>query len=92
MYGYEWAIFCALAFATAIMNVVFTIKGRDSRVFMFASLSFTALTLYASRIGDLQIVASMGADEDLMFTPILLLPTLASILLNSIGLFGRRKK
>lgn len=53
MYGYEWAMFGALAVATAIMNAVFTIKGRDSRVFMFASLSFTALTLYASRIGDL---------------------------------------
>ena len=91
MYGSEWAIFGALAVATAIMNVVFTIKGQDSRVFMFASLSFTALTLYASRIGDLQIVASMGADEDLMFTPILLLPTLVSILINSIGLFGKRK-
>lgn len=91
MNGYEWAIFGALAVAAAIMNVVFTIKGRDSRVFMFASLSFTALTLYASRIGDLQIVASMGADEDLMFTPILLLPTLVSILINSIGLFGKRK-
>lgn len=91
MNGYEWAMFGALAVAAAIMNVVFTIKGRDSRVFMFVSLSFTALALYASRVGDLRIVASMGADEDLMFTPILLLPTLASILINSIGLFGKRK-
>lgn len=91
MCGYEWALFGGLAILAAIMNIVFTIKGRDSRVFMFASLSFTALALYALRICDLEIVKRWGKDEDLMFTPILFLPMLASILINSIGLFGKRK-
>ena len=91
MYIDPTLVFGILAIICALLNVVFTLTGRDSRFFMFASLSFTALTLYVSRGNDLRIVENIGMDEDLMFTPLLLVPTLASILINSIGLFGKKK-
>ena len=40
-------VFPALAVVTAVLNIVFTVKGKDSRLWMFASLSFTALALCA---------------------------------------------
>jgi len=84
-------VFGLFSIIAAILNVAFTLAGRDSRIFMFAGLSFTALALCASYVGDLRIVAGMGPDRDLMFTPLLFGPTILSILVNSIGLFGKRK-
>ena len=91
MDGNWFLVFGLISIIATILNVVFTLAGRDSRIFMFAGLSFTALTLCASYVGDLQIVASMGMDRDLMFTPLLFGPTILSILMNGIGLFGKRK-
>lgn len=42
-----WLVFGILAIITALLNVAWTMKGKDPKVFMFLSLSFTALTLCA---------------------------------------------
>ena len=84
-------LFGIFSIVATILNVVFVLAGKDSRIFMFAGLSFTALTICAAYAGDLRIVEGMGADRDLMFTPILFGPVVISILINSIGLFGKRK-
>ena len=91
--GMDWSLMLGLlAIIAAVLNVVFTLTGRDSKGFMYDSLSFTLLTLCFSYENDLKFVAQHGLDRDVIATPILFGPVLASIAVNSIGLFGKRKK
>ena len=42
-----WLFFGAIAVAAALLNVIWTIRGREAKWFRFISLSFTAFTLCA---------------------------------------------
>ena len=42
-----WIFFGIIAFVTALLNAVWTVKGKDGKWFRFISLSFTVLTLCA---------------------------------------------
>lgn len=91
MYAYWWLIFGVLAFIMAIINVIFTLRGKDSRLFMFLSLSLTILTLCASFMEDQRIAEHIGFVYDVMFSPLLFSPALVLIVINSVGLLKRKK-
>ena len=91
MYVYWWLIFGVLAIIAAIFNVVFTLRGKDSRLFMFLSLSLTILTLCTSFMEDQRIAEHIGFVHDVMFSPLLFSPAIASIVINSVGLLKRKK-
>lgn len=89
----DWSlVFGMLSILFALLNVVFTFIRKDCKAFMFASLSFTILTVYAAHANDLRIINSLGFDRDLMSTHIFLDAALASIAINAVGLFGKRRK
>ena len=84
------------AIITAFMNVAWTVEGKESKWLMFASLSFTALTLCSFYQGDANWVRNKdwAALEDV--TPIaakrLWVCTIASIAINSVSLFIKAEK
>ena len=82
----------ALAIITALLNVVFTLLRRDSRIFMFASLSLTLLTVCEAYCSDISIIQTHGYDADLLAIELYRLPVIASILINSVGLIGIFRK
>jgi len=89
----DWTMaFGMLSILFALLNAAFTFMRKDSRVFMFASLSLTILTLYAACMNDKRIIDSMGFDRDILSAHIFLDLGLISIAVNSIGLFGMRKR
>ena len=91
MYADWWLIFGVLAFIMAIINVIVTLRGKDSRLFMFLSLSLTILTLCASFMEDQRIAGHIGFVYDVMFSPLLFSPALVLIAINSVGLLKRKK-
>ena len=80
-------LFGLLAMIAAAVNVVLTLIGRDAKVFMFLSLSLTALAIcfaYDSIIGqERDLVLGCGN----WFAAVG-----ASILINSIALFRKPKR
>lgn len=91
-----WLLFGVAAIITAFMNVAWTAEGKESKWLMFASLSFTALTLCSFYQGDANWVLNKdwGALEDV--TPSvakrLWVCTAASIAINSVSLFKKAEK
>lgn len=91
-----WILFGVIAIITAFMNVNWTAEGKESKWLMFASLSFTALTLCSFYQGDANWVLNgdWAALEDV--TPIaakrLWVCTIASIAINSVSLLKKPKK
>ena len=90
----DWSmVFAVFSIVFAALNLLFAFMGKDSKVFMFASLSLTILAVYAAYANDLRIIKSMGFDRDIMSSYIFVDASLVSIAVNGLGLFfGRRKR
>ncbi len=90
-----WLLLGVVAMITALLNVIWHIRGRDARLFRFASLALTALTLCAFYSSNVNWVLNgdLAALMDVVPTMsnALWILTIASILLNSISLFERGK-
>lgn len=88
-----WMLFEFCAIIAAVFNVILSVKGKDSKIFMFASLSFTALTLCEQYALVEKWVANsdMNALESAVvgMPKVLWILTSALILINSIRLFRR---
>jgi len=86
-----WVIFGILAIITAICNLICTTMGKESKHFMFISLSFTALTLCALYSADAQWVIhedwSALSDVAPGMAKSLWICTIVSIAVNSVSLF-----
>lgn len=91
-----WLLFGVIAIITAFMNVAQTAEGRESKWLMFASLSFTALTLCSFYQGDANWVLhrDWAALQDVTPTVAkrLWVCTIASIAINSVSLFIKPDK
>ena len=90
-----WLLFGIAAVSAAVCHLLWAARGRDGRIWMFLSLSLTALTLCAFygqsarwvQAGDWTALADTAATVSRR----LWLLTAFSILLNSASLFGRRE-
>lgn len=91
-----WMFFCIIAVVTALLNVVWTVKGKDGKWFRFISLSFTALTLCAFYNTNAKWVINedWGALSDVTPTTAksLWVYTIVSIAINSVSLFKAPQK
>ncbi len=93
-----WMVFGIAAILTAVLNVLWTLRGRDAKWFRFISISLTALTLCAfSGLVDRWILQEdWSALMDTAGHSRLLWPvTAASVIINGISLFptsGSRQK
>ena len=91
-----WLLFGAIAIVTAILNIAWTARGKDPRWFRFASLSFTALTLCAfySQSAQWVLHEDWSALMDVVPTMSrwLWVCAIASILINSVTLFGKSSR
>ena len=91
-----WLLFGIIAIITAILNVIWTIRHRETKFFRFISLSFTALTLCAfySMANHWSIIGDESALLDVMPTlsKALWFLTIASIIINGISLIPKREK
>lgn len=89
-----WILFSIIAIVTALLNVIWTLKGKETKWFMFISLSFTALTLCAFYSANAQWVNhedwSALADVVPTMSKSLWTCTIASIVINSVSLFKKR--
>ncbi|MBR4879256.1 MAG: hypothetical protein IKU13_05440 [Clostridia bacterium] len=91
-----WLLFGISAIVMAIMNIVWTMRGRDAKWLRFASLSLTALTLCAfyNQGAAWVISKDWSALEDVVpsMSKALWIMTVASISINSISLFKKNEK
>ena len=80
-------LFGFLAICAAIMNVVFFLRGKDSKAFMFLSLSLTAITICCA------YDSIVGLERDLVLrSENWFALTIASILINSVALIRKPKR
>ena len=91
-----WLLFGIIAIIAAILNVIWTIRHREAKVFRFISLSFTALTLCAfySMANHWAISGDSSALLDVMPTlsKALWFLTIAAIIINSVSLLVKSDK
>ena len=91
-----WLLFGTTAIITAILNLIWTIRHREAKMFRFISLSCTALTLCAFYSLAKQWVLTEAADMLLDVMPtmskVLWVLTIASIIINSISLLKKSDK
>ena len=91
-----WLLFGAIAIVTAIINIVWAAHGKDSQWFRFASLSFTSLTLcsFYSQSARWAAHEDWAALMDVVPTMSrwLWVCAIASILINSVPLFGQSSR
>ena len=91
-----WLLFGAIAIVTAILNIAWAAHGKDPRWFRFASLSFTALTLCAFYSQSAQWVSHEDWSALMDVVPTmsrwLWVCAIASILINSVTLFGKSSR
>ena len=84
------------AIIAAILNVIWTMRHREAKLFRFISLSFTALTLCAYYSLAKQWVLCNAVDQLLDVMPtlsdVLWFLTISSIMLNGICLFAKTNK
>ena len=89
-----WIIFGVSAIIAAVFNVIWTIKGRDSKWFRFISISLTAFTVCAeySLVNTWVKAGDMSALMDVVpgMTGALWICVTASIIINSISLFRHK--
>lgn len=95
-FGVLWFVFGMGAIIAAVLNIIWTIKGKDAKWFRFISISLTALTLCAfySQGAVWVLHKDWGALEDVfpaMSRGIWKL-TFISIALNSISLFKPKNR
>ena len=90
-----WMILGTAAIVSAILNTCFTLRHRDAKWFRFIGLSLTALTLCAWYSLDARWVEAKdwAALEDTFpaMAKTFWTLTIASILINSVSLFTRKK-
>ena len=91
-----WLLFGAVAIVTAILNITWVAQNKDPRWFRFVSLSFTAMTLCSFYSQSAQWVAheDWAALMDVVPTMSrwLWVCAIASILINSVTLFGKSSR
>lgn len=90
-----WLLFGLGAIVFAVLNIIFTVKNKESKWFRFASLSLTALTVCAFYADEaLRVVnKDWGGLVDVMPTmsKTLWLCVILSIVINSVSLFKKNK-
>lgn len=90
-----WIILGIGAIAAAICNVIWSMRKKDAKWFRFMSLSLTALTLCAFYGMDAAWVAGEDWSALMDVTPTMSkavwVLTIASILINSVSLFEKKK-
>ena len=88
-------LFGVIAIIAAILNIIWTIRHRETKWFRFISLSFTALTLCAYYDLANQWVETKAADQLLDVMPtlskVLWFLTICSIIINSVSLFKKNE-
>ena len=91
-----WLFFGTTAIITAVLNIVWTLKGLDAKWFRFISLSLTAFTLCAfyTQVYQWVLIEDWSALYDVVPTvsKALWFLTIASIIINSISLFKKFNK
>ena len=91
-----WLFFCTTAIITAVLNIVWTLKGLDAKWFRFISLSLTAFTLctFYTQVYQWVLIEDWSALYDVVPTvsKALWFLTIASIIINSISLFKKFNK
>ena len=91
-----WLLFGIIAIIAAILNVIWTIRSRETKWFRFISLSFTALTLCAlySMANQWTIIGDSSAMLDVMpaLSKIIWILTITSIIINCISLVAKSNK
>lgn len=88
--------FGIVAVVAGILNVIWTLRRRETKWFSYISLSFTTLTLCAYYSLAKQWVLANAADQLLDVMPtlsdVLWFLTIASVMLNGICLFAKTDK
>lgn len=91
-----WLFFGTTAIITAVLNIVWTLKGLDAKWFRFISLSLTAFTLctFYTQVYQWVLIEDWSALYDVVPTvsKALWFLTIASIIINSISLFKKFNK
>ncbi|MCI9682965.1 MAG: hypothetical protein HFI26_16510 [Lachnospiraceae bacterium] len=91
-----WLFFGAIAVAAALLNVIWTIRGREAKWFRFISLSFTAFTLCAFYGAGAEWVVnedwSSLMDVAPSMTKLLWVCSAVSVLMNSVSLFKKPER
>lgn len=91
-----WLFFGIIAIIASILNVIWTIRHRETKWFRFISLSFTALTLCAfySMANHWAMIGDSSAMLDVMPTlaKLIWILTIASIIINGISLVAKSDK
>ena len=88
-----WLSFGVAAIVTAILNVIWTLRHREAKWFRFSSLAFTVFTLCAfyAQAAHWVLNEDWSALMDVLpgTSNVLWFLTIASVVINSISLFGR---
>ena len=88
-----WVFFGITAVITAILNVIWTLRNREAKMFRFFSLAFTALTLcsFYARAAYWVLAEDWSALMDVLPTTAKMLwfLTVTSIAMNGISLFRK---
>ena len=91
-----WLFLGIVAIITAVLNIIWTLKGLDAKWFRFISLSLTAFTLCAfyTQVYQWVLIEDWSALYDVVPTvsKALWFLTIASIIINSISLFKKFNK
>ena len=91
-----WLFWGIAAIITAVLNIVWTLKGLDAKWFRFISLSLTAFTLctFYTQVYQWVLIEDWSALYDVVPTvsKALWFLTIASIIINSISLFKKFNK
>lgn len=90
-----WLFFGFIAIVFAILNLSFSITGRDPAYFRFLSMSFTALTLCALYSQDAEWIINNDFSALMDVVPAMskacYILTLVSIFINGISLYKNYK-
>ena len=88
-----WLLFGSTAIVTAILNVVWISRHRDSKWFCFVSVSCTAFTLCAflSQVNKWVMLEDWSALMDVIpsTSKAMCILTVASVAINSVSLFKK---
>lgn len=91
-----WIFLGIVAIITAILNVIWTIRQKDTKWLQFISLAFTALTICAqySMVKKWVLEEDWSALLDVVpsMTSVLWIFVFASIVTNSIALFIKKER
>lgn len=90
-----WMVFGILAVIFAILNLVFSFKGKDARYFRFISMALTIITVWKVHDDDITrfFMKDFATLEDVAgtMTKALFACSVGSIVINSISLFREKR-